>query len=81
MGPAEIKANMKPEIITEAEEHTETSLASAAVNDNRFYARYTRSDSSEQTETNSYYRMTEEQVSTQKFPILMRRITQPKSRV
>ena len=70
VGPAEIKSNMKPEIITEAEEHTETSLASAAVNDEPVSTPDIPDfDSSEQTETiQPSIEMTEEQVSTPEIP-------------
>ena len=70
VGPAEIKSNMKPEIITEAEEHTETSLASAAVNDEPVSTPDIPDfDSSEQTETiHPSIEMTEEQVSTPEIP-------------
>ena len=70
VGPAEIKANMKPEIITEEEEHPETSLASAAVNDEPVSTPdIPNFDSSEQTETiQPSIEMTEEQVSTPEIP-------------
>ena len=70
VGPAEIKSNMKPEIITEAEQHTETSLASAAVNDEPVSTPDIPDfDSSEQTETiQPSIEMTEEQVSTPEIP-------------
>ena len=70
VGPAEIKVNMKPEIITEAEEHTETSLASAAVNDEPVSTPDIPDfDSSEQTETiQTTTEMTEQQVSTPEIP-------------
>ena len=71
VGPAEIKANMKPEIITEEEEeHPETSLASAAVNDEPVSTPDIPDfDSSEQTETiQPPIEITEEQVSTPEIP-------------
>ena len=70
VGPAEIKANMKPEIITEEEEHPETSLASAAVNDEPVSTPDIPDfDSSEQTETiQPTIEMTEQQVSTPEIP-------------
>lgn len=70
VGPAEIKSNMKPEIITEAEEYTETSLASAAVSDELVSTPDIPDfDSSEQTETiQPTIEMTEEQVSTPEIP-------------
>ena len=70
VGPAEIKTNMKPEIITEAEEHTETSLASAAINDEPVSTPDIPDfDSVEQTEiTQPPLGITEAEVSTPEIP-------------
>ena len=70
MGPVEVKANMKPEIITEAEEHTETSLASAAVSDQPVLTPDIPDlDNAEQTQTaKAPIEITEEQVSTPEIP-------------
>ena len=70
VGPVEVKANMKPEIITEAEEHTETSLASAAVSDQPVLTPDIPDlDNAEQTQTaKGPIEITEEQVSTPDIP-------------